>query len=167
MTLRTVVLEERRGRTPKWNGLKREWGGGETPGLAAFRCEGKQGEGGGRRRVTERVIKGERGERSFGGVRLEWAESSQKAPVGTARCPLESACPPSTVTDLSQAGRDYASQPPLWFGDAAAPSSFQWKVSRSDRCYLGLPRLKHCHCPGSSLSRSSCRPGHRHARDLP
>lgn len=56
---------------------------------------------GGRYEVTERAVKGERREKSFGGVRLEWAASSKKAPVETARCPLESVSPFPVVINLS------------------------------------------------------------------
>lgn len=36
-------------------------------------------EDGGRRGISERIIKGELREESFAGVRLEWAEGSKKA----------------------------------------------------------------------------------------
>lgn len=51
-------------------------------------------------RVTERIIIDEPGERSFGGVRLEGTEGSEKARVETARCPLKSVSPPSAVMEV-------------------------------------------------------------------
>lgn len=141
MTLRTVVLVERRDRTPTWNGLKGKKGlGARVHCLATYFAVQEGGvEDGGRHGVTGRIIKGGRREKSLGGVRLEWAASSKKARVGTARGP------PSAVTEtdvrLQRIGLLCGSVTP------------QDQVPSRGRCtevmvHLCPPCLKHCRCPG-------------------
>lgn len=50
-----------------------------SPGNLFFAVKKCSAEDGGRRGISERIIKGELREESFAGVRLEWAEGSKKA----------------------------------------------------------------------------------------